>query len=90
MTPIDSTTMADLPQLDAARFAIPNSAQLQHPQPSHAPRFLLLYGSLRTRSFSRLLTEEAARILTLMGGEVKIFNPSGLPLPDDAPETHSD
>jgi arsenic resistance protein ArsH len=54
----------------------------------HAPRFLLLYGSLRTRSFSRLLTEEAARILTLMGGEVKIFNPSGLPLPDDAPETH--
>jgi arsenic resistance protein ArsH len=61
---------------------------LQHPQPTHAPRFLLLYGSLRTRSFSRLLTEEAARILTLMGGEVKIFNPSGLPLPDDALETH--
>jgi arsenic resistance protein ArsH len=88
MTPIDATTMTDLPQLDAASFAIPTAAQLQHPQPNHAPRFLLLYGSLRTRSFSRLLTEEAARILTLMGGEVKIFNPSGLPLPDDAPETH--
>lgn len=51
-------------------------------------RVLLLYGSLRTRSFSRLLTEEAARILTVMGGEVKIFNPSGMPLPDDTPETH--
>lgn len=88
MTPLDSITMTDLPQLDENSFAIPNVAQLQHPQPSHAPRFLLLYGSLRTRSFSRLLTEEAARILTLMGGEVKIFNPSGLPLPDDAPETH--
>lgn len=88
MTPFDAITMSDVPQLDADSFAIPNAAQLQYPQPKHAPRFLLLYGSLRTRSFSRLLTEEAARILTLMGGEVKIFNPSGLPLPDDAPETH--
>jgi arsenical resistance protein ArsH len=88
MTPFDSNTMTDLPQLDGTSFAIPNAAQLQYAQPSHAPRFLLLYGSLRTRSFSRLLTEEAARILTLMGGEVKIFNPSGLPLPDDVPETH--
>ena len=88
MTPFDAITMSDVPQLDADSFAIPNAVQLQHPQPKHAPRFLLLYGSLRTRSFSRLLTEEAARILTLMGGEVKIFNPSGLPLPDDAPETH--
>lgn len=88
MTAFDPTMAADLPQLDTASFSIPSAAQLQYPQPSHAPRFLLLYGSLRTRSFSRLLTEEAARILTLMGGEVKIFNPSGLPLPDDAPETH--
>ncbi len=88
MSPFDSIAAADLPQLDTACFAIPSADQLQHAQPSHAPRFLLLYGSLRTRSFSRLLTEEAARILTFMGGEVKIFNPSGLPLPDDAPETH--
>jgi arsenic resistance protein ArsH len=88
MTAFDPTMAADLPQLDTASFSIPSAAQLQHPQPANAPRFLLLYGSLRTRSFSRLLTEEAARILTLMGGEVKIFNPSGLPLPDDAPETH--
>jgi arsenic resistance protein ArsH len=48
----------------------------------------LAYGSLRERSYSRLTTEEAARLLTAMGAEVKIFNPSGLPLPDDVPETH--
>lgn len=48
----------------------------------------MLYGSLRARSYSRLTTEEGARLLTAMGAEVKIFNPSGLPLPDDAPETH--
>lgn len=53
-----------------------------------APRFLLLYGSVRQRSFSRFSAEEAGRLLTEMGAEVKIFNPSGLPLPDDAPETH--
>lgn len=52
------------------------------------PRFLLLYGSVRQRSFSRFSAEEAGRLLTEMGAEVKIFNPSGLPLPDDAPETH--
>ena len=54
----------------------------------HRPRILLLYGSLRERSFSRLLTEEAARILESFGAECRIFNPSGLPLPDDAPADH--
>jgi hypothetical protein len=64
---------------------VPDLAQLRPVVPTtHAPRFLLLYGSLRERSFSRLLTEEAARLLTAMVAEVKIFNPSGLPLPDDA------
>lgn len=54
----------------------------------HKPRFLLLYGSLRTRSYSRLLTMEAARLLEAMGGETRMFDPAGLPLPDDAPDTH--
>lgn len=54
----------------------------------HAPRFLLLYGSVRERSYSRLLTQEAARLLQALGGDVRIFHPSGLPLPDDAPATH--
>lgn len=50
---------------------------------THAPRVLLLHGSLRERSFSRLLNEEAARVLTHLGCETKIFDPTGLPLPDD-------
>lgn len=52
------------------------------------PRILILYGSTRQRSYSRFAAEEAGRLLEQMGAEVKIFNPSGLPLPDDAPDTH--
>ena len=52
------------------------------------PIFLLLYGSTRELSFSRLLVEEAARLLEHFGAEARIFNPSGLPLPDDAPDDH--
>lgn len=55
---------------------------------THPPRILLLYGSLRERSYSRLLTEEAARILQRLGAETRIFDPSGLPLPDAAPPEH--
>jgi arsenic resistance protein ArsH len=55
---------------------------------THRPRFLLLYGSVRERAYSRLLTQEAALLLEAMGGDVRIFSPSGLPLPDDAPDTH--
>jgi arsenic resistance protein ArsH len=46
------------------------------------PKFLLLYGSLRERSYSRLVVEEAARLLRLFGAETRIFDPSDLPLPD--------
>lgn len=49
----------------------------------HAPKILILYGSLRDKSFSRMLAEEAGRILTHMGAEVKIFNPEGLPVFDN-------
>ena len=50
---------------------------------THPPRILLLYGSLRERSYSRFLAHEAARLLERMGGEVRIFDPHGLPLPDE-------
>ncbi|KWO47292.1 NADPH-dependent FMN reductase [Burkholderia sp. MSMB1459WGS] len=81
--------MNDLPQLDTALFRVPDAAQLRPAAAStHPPRILLLYGSLRERSFSRLLVEEAARLLTAMGAEARVFNPSGLPLPDDAPDSH--
>ncbi len=58
-----------------------------------APRILLLYGSLRERSFSRLAVEEAARLLRLFGANTRIFDPSTLPLPDqvggdDHPAVH--
>lgn len=55
----------------------------------HAPRILLLYGSLRQRSFSRLAVEEAARILTALGAQTRIFNPHGLPLPDAEDASHA-
>ena len=55
---------------------------------THPPRILLLYGSLRERSYSRLLSEEADRILTFLGAETQSFNPSGLPLTDDATPDH--
>lgn len=63
-------------------------ARLNAPALPHPPRILMLYGSVRERSYSRLATEEAGRLLTAMGAEVRIFNPSGLPLPDDAPDSH--
>lgn len=80
---------ATFPALQAELFEVPTQERLAIPAPSqHRPRFLMLYGSLRERSYSRLLTFEAARLLEAMGAEVRIFNPSGLPLPDDAPDTH--
>jgi arsenic resistance protein ArsH len=48
----------------------------------------MLYGSLRERSYSKLLTLEAARLLGVMGAEVKIFDPLNLPQPDATPDTH--
>jgi arsenical resistance protein ArsH len=78
-----------LPNLDQALFEQPTGARFAGAGTStHAPRFLLLYGSLRERSYSKLLTLEAARLLVAMGGEVRVFDPSGLPLPDAEPETH--
>lgn len=54
----------------------------------HPPRILFLYGSLRERSYSRLAAEEAARIITDMGAEVKFFHPHELPLRGQVEETH--
>lgn len=82
--PSDST-----PNLENACFRqIDDKSLLEAPRKTHAPRILLLHGSLRKRSFSRLLNEEAARILHRFGAETRIFNPSGLPLPDDSEADH--
>jgi arsenic resistance protein ArsH len=77
------------PQLDDAAFRPIDRAKLLEPAPSsHPPRILLLYGSLRQRSFSRLLTEEAARILARYGVETRSFDPHGLPLVDESRPDH--
>jgi len=79
----------DLPNIRTELLDIPSTSKVFAAQSSqHAPRILLLYGSLRARSFSRLVVEESARILRAFGAETRIFNPSGLPLPDDAPTEH--
>ena len=78
-----------LPQLDEHCFKLPQQQLLvsQHAS-THLPRILMLYGSLRERSYSKLLTLEAARLLDAMGAEVRVFDPLGLPQPDAAPDTH--
>lgn len=84
-----SNAMLELPHIDPELFDRPTLDRLVSRTPSlHAPRFLLLYGSLRERSYSRLLTQEAARLLQTMGGEVRTFDPAGLPLPDSVPDDH--
>lgn len=79
---------SDLPNLAPDVFVIPDRARLTRPGPDHKPRILLLYGSLRERSYSRLLTLEAQRLLEAFGAETRLFHPNGLPLPDDAPADH--
>ncbi len=79
----------DLPNIDPDLLDMPDLDKLTLPAgPEHRPRILLLYGSNRERSYSRLLVQEAARLLERFGAETRIFNPSGLPLPDDAPDSH--
>jgi arsenical resistance protein ArsH len=79
----------ELPALDAQFFRLPEPEQLfPSARSTHRPRILLLYGSLREVSYSRLAAEEAARILERLGAETRFFNPSGLPLPDDAGADH--
>lgn len=81
--------MTDLSNLDNGCFQVPSVDRVFQDQPSsHKPRILLLYGSLRARSFSRLVVEEAARLLQAMGAETRIFDPRGLPLPDAEPAEH--
>jgi arsenic resistance protein ArsH len=81
----------NLPALDPAYAIARPALGLGNDRPP--PRILLLYGSLRERSFSRLAVEEAARLLRFFGAETRIFDPSDLPLPDqvagdDHPAVH--
>jgi arsenic resistance protein ArsH len=79
----------DMPNLDRESFHLPDVNRLALPgEPDHPPRVLMLYGSLRRRSYSRFLTHEARRVLEAMGAEVRLFDPSGLPLVSDDADQH--
>jgi arsenical resistance protein ArsH len=76
--------LSDLPSITPAALQPLDHATLAGPDdPGHPPRILLLYGSLRPVSYSRLCAEEGARVLRALGCETRFFDPSGLPLPDD-------
>lgn len=82
-------TTQDLPNIEPDLFDAPTAYKVFATKASsHAPRILLLYGSLRERSFSRLAVEEGARLLEAMGAETRIFNPRGLPLADAEDASH--
>jgi arsenic resistance protein ArsH len=82
-------TIPNLPNIRPELLDMPTVDKLEPVgDMNHPPRILLLYGSLRERSFSRFLTFEAARILEHFGAEVKIFDPMTLPMVGSVPETH--
>ncbi len=79
----------DLPSVELAQLHPIDVEALARPgDPTHRPRILVLYGSIRERSYSRLLSEEAGRLLRWFGCEVRTFDPRGLPLPDGAEPDH--
>lgn len=80
--------LSDLPNVVSDAFQVPDFSRLTASVLDHKPRILMLYGSLRERSYSRFLTLEAQRLLEAFGAEVRIFHANGLPLPNDAPDTH--
>lgn len=81
--------MTDLPNVEGPFFDIPTTSALGiTPVALHPPRILLLYGSLRERSFSKLLTLEAERLLRAMGCETRVYDPAELPLPDSVTSDH--
>ncbi|MGF6177624.1 arsenical resistance protein ArsH [Ensifer sp. 4252] len=76
------------PAAASEHFRMPDLGALRPAFSTHKPRILILYGSLREISYSRLLAHEARRLLEHFGCEVRVFDPRGLPLPDEAPVSH--
>ncbi|MDB2390486.1 arsenical resistance protein ArsH [Alphaproteobacteria bacterium] len=77
----------DLPNIRSEDIAS-MAADFKTQSADNPPRILVLYGSLRDHSYSRLLAEEVMRILGAFGADARTYNPSGLPLPDDADSEH--
>jgi arsenic resistance protein ArsH len=83
-----ASALSDLPAVSPMHLRQPDMDALRPAFSTHKPRILILYGSLRAVSYSRLLAQEAARLLEYFGCEVRIFNPEDLPLPDAEPASH--
>ncbi len=85
-----TVALSQLPtlDLDKVRSVDPNLYKTECDD-GHPPRILILYGSLRKRSFSRLVAEQSAYILRHFGAETRTFNPEGLPLPDSVDADHT-
>ncbi len=84
----ESALFDTLPAASPKHFRMPDLEALRPAFSRHKPRILILYGSLREVSYSRLLAFEAQRLLEHFGCEVRVFDPKGLPLPDEAPVSH--
>jgi arsenic resistance protein ArsH len=81
--------LPNLPNISAAHLDVPTPEKLEPGTAStHPPRILLLYGSLREKSYSRLLTLEAERILQHFGAETRVFDPHGMPMVDSVSPDH--
>lgn len=79
----------DMPNINHPALDVPDLRKLEPANVSaHPPRILLLYGSLRETSYSRLLVQEAERILQHFGAETRIFDPHGLPMTDSVSADH--
>ncbi|RJF96821.1 arsenical resistance protein ArsH [Noviherbaspirillum cavernae] len=84
-----SDQLANLPNINGAHLDVPTLDKLDPANVStHPPRILLLYGSLRERSYSKLLVQEAERILQHFGAETRVFDPHGLPMVDSVAPDH--
>lgn len=77
-----------LPNIDFDQFKTPSIEHFSNTLSVEPPKILLLYGSLRERSYSRLVVEECVRLLTAFGAQAKVFNPEGLPQPDAEDDQH--
>jgi arsenic resistance protein ArsH len=77
-----------LPAASIEHLRKPDLEALRPQFSTHKPRILILYGSLREVSYSRLLAHEARRLLEHFGCDVRVYDPKGLPLPDEAPVSH--
>ncbi|MFB9911048.1 arsenical resistance protein ArsH [Rhizobium paknamense] len=84
----ESALADSLPALQEQHLRSIDPEALRPAFSTHKPRILILYGSLREVSYSRLLAYEVRRLLERFGCEVRVFDPKGLPLPDEAPVSH--